>query len=54
MKLKPKNWQPLPEEFRLERERVREEKLAVAKAEAEARFLAAYQRRQDARGASPA
>ncbi|WP_434721344.1 hypothetical protein [Mesorhizobium sp. RIZ17] len=52
MKKPPVEHPPLPEEFRLERERVREERLARAKAEAKARFLAACQRRQQAKGVS--
>ncbi|OBQ75335.1 hypothetical protein [Mesorhizobium erdmanii] len=48
VKLKPKDWQPLPEEYRLERERLQQEALARHRAESAERFLAATASRQDA------
>ncbi|TSE07573.1 hypothetical protein C1D09_018755 [Mesorhizobium intechi] len=51
MKNKPADWQPLPEEYRLERERVQQEATARYRAESAARFLAATASRQEANGA---
>ncbi|UCI17035.1 hypothetical protein FJ970_18045 [Mesorhizobium sp. B2-1-8] len=52
MKKKPAGWQPLPEVYRLERERVKQEALARYRAAATERCLAATARRQDPNGAS--
>ncbi|AZO38646.1 MAG: hypothetical protein EOS81_10575 [Mesorhizobium sp.] len=40
MKLKPADWQPLPDKFRLERERAQQEALDRVRIAAEARMLA--------------
>ncbi|MGX9148396.1 hypothetical protein, partial [Mesorhizobium sp. 128a] len=52
MKLKPKDWQPLPEVYRLERERERQEAMARYRVAAQEGFLRAKAGRQEAVDAS--
>jgi hypothetical protein len=53
MKLKPADWQPLPEVYRLAREAEKQAAVDLFRARSNARFLQATDGRQDARDASP-
>lgn len=53
MKNKPKDWQPLPEVYRLAREAKKQAAVDLARARSNERFLQATARRQSAGAASP-